>query len=332
MISRRCGSARKEWLTSRRDSSALNVTVHKTHVKCSRSAWHRYPKITKAKGSNNNDSIERPSSVFDDGGSARKREPLLSGIIMNRRSSLAFGSMTVCPCSFCRAHAYQNESKGHGNLFMKKIFASAMANGMEEYEAAIEPVKETIFSKLFQGEEGTSVRTLVEVGIGTGPNIKYYSNRSDLNVVGVDPNPYMKPYLYRNLDDNNFWGNRFEWKDGVAEALPFENGSVDAVVSTLVMCSVNDVYKSVSEIHRVLRPGGKLVFIEHVTAPPERFWLGVAQTLFDPLQQLLADNCHLRRNPLMAIHRTGFADLDFESFEVEGMSLISPHVSGIAVK
>lgn len=80
-----------------------------------------------------------------------------------------------------------------------------------------------------------------------------------------------------------------------AEALPFADGSFDAVVSTLTFCTIPDPVKALQEISRVLRPGGKFIFIEHIEAPKDTF-LYYQQELLDPLQALLADGCHLVRH------------------------------------
>ncbi|KAJ6801197.1 methyltransferase-like protein 7A [Iris pallida] len=80
----------------------------------------------------------------------------------------------------------------------------------------------------------------------------------------------------------------------VGEALPIEDNSVDAVIGTLVLCSVKDVGVALREVRRVLKPGGLYLFIEHVAAR-EGSLLRLMQSILDPLQQLLSDGCHLTR-------------------------------------
>lgn len=97
-----------------------------------------------------------------------------------------------------------------------------------------------------------------------------------------------------------------------------------------VLCSVPDVQKSVREMRRVLKPGGKLYFLEHVAANPEEPLLRAAQYFLTPVQQLLADGCHLNRDPLQSLTSAGFAKIESRRFKVPGMGIIAPHVSGIA--
>lgn len=82
----------------------------------------------------------------------------------------------------------------------------------------------------------------------------------------------------------------------------------------------------------MLRPGGCFAFLEHVFAPPERRLLRAAQTVLSPLQQALADGCHLTRDTLSQVERAGFAQVDADRFVVDGLSYLGPHVAGVAIK
>jgi len=104
---------------------------------------------------------------------------------------------------------------------------------------------------------------VLEIGPGAGPNLAYFSPH--IRWVGIEPNPFMHPYLRRQAERLN---RTVEIRDASAERVPLQDNSVDAVVSTLVLCSVKDVSGALQEILRVLRPGGRFVFIEHVAAPP----------------------------------------------------------------
>ena len=108
------------------------------------------------------------------------------------------------------------------------------------------------------------------------------------------------------------------------------------------MCSVDSVRRSLEEIHRVLKPGGRYIFTEHVAAPVDRPILTMAQQLADPLQRALAEGCHLRRDPGDDILETfGRDNVWFERFVLSAPSnddwlpphfLLSPHLIGVATK
>ncbi|KZV32038.1 methyltransferase-like protein 7B [Dorcoceras hygrometricum] len=173
----------------------------------------------------------------------------------------------------------------------EEFYASSMDKTMISYEAEIAGFKSQLFSSL-RGK----VDNILEIGIGTGPNLRYYADNPGINV---------------------------------AEALPVNDASVDAVVGTLVLCSVKDVTLALQEVRRVLKPGGYYIFVEHVAAKDGTV-LRFVQGVLDPLQQIVADGCHLTRNTGTYIARAGFTSLDINQASVSTLSIISPHVYGIA--
>src|SRR5687768_16664229 len=134
------------------------------------------------------------------------------------------------------------------------LFAKAMAQVDTTHDVLIAPYKERLLADL-HGD-------LLEIGPGGGPNFSYYA--PDVRWVGVEPNPYMVGSLRAAAAAR---GRTIDLRTGYTESLPADDQSMDAVVSTLVLCSVRDLSTSLAEIRRVLRPGGKYVFIEHVAAP-----------------------------------------------------------------
>ena len=139
-------------------------------------------------------------------------------------------------------------------------FARTMENGMADYELHMRAVKDELFGNLskFHDPRGT----LVEIGMGTGPNMRYYEG---LNVVGVEPNEESHVYAYENATKAGV--KSLECVKGFGEALPLPDASVDTVVSTLVMCTVDDIEATLAEVRRVLKPGGAYIFLDHVAAP-----------------------------------------------------------------
>src|SRR5215475_7090586 len=103
---------------------------------------------------------------------------------------------------------------------------------------------------------------VVEIGAGTGLNIAHYSDAVD-DLTLTEPEPGMRRKLTRRLERH---GRAAQILDAPAERLPLADASVDTVVSTLVLCTVDDPEAALREIARVLRPDGQFLFIEHVRA------------------------------------------------------------------
>ena len=101
---------------------------------------------------------------------------------------------------------------------------------------------------------------VLEIGGGTGANLGFYSDRVEKLTV-TEPEAPMAKRLARHLKERELPAQLVK---APAEELPFEDGSFDVAVSTLVLCTVRDPVRALSEIERVLRPGGNLLFLEHV--------------------------------------------------------------------
>jgi ubiquinone/menaquinone biosynthesis C-methylase UbiE len=199
----------------------------------------------------------------------------------------------------------------------KRLFARMMANSGREYDASVDERKR----RLFSGLSGS----ILEIGPGAGPNLAYYS--PDIHWLGVETNPAMLPYLKQEA---RRLGTAIELRDGGPEILPADSASMDAVVSTHVLCSVPDLTKTLQEILRVLKPGGKFAFIEHVAAPRGTS-LRRVQRLVRPVWQLLGDGCHLDRETWLEIEQAGFSQVQVEHF-LEEVPIVSPHIAGFAIK
>lgn len=117
----------------------------------------------------------------------------------------------------------------------------------------------------------------------------------------------------------------------VGEAIPLNDASVDAVVGTLVLCSVEEVGQTLQEVKRVLKPGGLYLFVEHVAAKDGTI-LRLLQSALDPLQQTVADGCHLSRDTGKEILKAGFSSVDLSMAFLSNALIINPHVYGIASK
>ncbi len=172
---------------------------------------------------------------------------------------------------------------------------------------------------------GELAGTLIEIGAGTGANLPYL--KSGVRWFGVEPNPAMRRYVEHKARQ---LGVNAQLVEGRAERLPLASASADAVISTLVLCGVADQRAVLEEILRVLKPGGRFVFLEHVAAEP-----GTAtrrrQRLIRPVWSLLADGCRPDRETWRAIESTGFAHLEYERFRLP-LPIAGPHIAGVAIK
>jgi len=242
----------------------------------------------------------------------------LADFALGRRTVLL--SSLPCGCLACSA-------AGPRNQWRDSFFANAMNTGMGEYEELLRPVKAPLFDRVLKAD--ARPQTVVELGIGTAPNLKYYPTDQDINIVGVDPNAAMAPFAYDTASRLGYPENNFSVVEGVAEKLPLPDDSVDVVVGTLVLCSVPDVPAALAEVRRVLKPGGKYVFIEHVAAPSGTF-IRAMQTVFNPLQIALADGCHLTRDTAASIQSANFQQVELDHFVVPELSIIGPHIAGVA--
>ncbi len=207
--------------------------------------------------------------------------------------------------------------KAQKDGWYSRVFAWALPKIAGKHSQLIEPWKIKLFSSL-RG-------TVLEIGPGSGANLRYFP--AGIRLIGIEPNPYMHPQLLKEAER---LGVRVELHTGVSEDLPVEPASVDAVVSSLVLCSVTDLEKTLAETLRVLRPGGKFVFVEHVGAKRGSL-LRLEQDLVRPLWKVVGDGCNPNRDVLEAIEKAGFARVEAESFSVPG-PVVSPHLAGVAYK
>lgn len=167
--------------------------------------------------------------------------------------------------------------------------------------------------------------TVVEIGPGTGLNLAFLAD--DVRWIGVEPNPFLHAPL-RAAAARRGW--TVELHHAAAERIAIPDASVDAVVSTLVLCSVRDVAAVLGETLRILKPGGCFVFLEHVAAP-RGTWLRRVQRLGRPISQCLGDGCQLDRETWRFIAAAGFAKVELEHFRLP-LPLNGPHIAGRAWK
>lgn len=212
-----------------------------------------------------------------------------------------------------------NQQPGKAPGFYQRLFAWLMAHGNAQYEVEIQSRKRVLFADL-RGK-------VLEIGPGTGPNLSYYPR--DIQWIGVEPNPYMHFYLKKEADRLGL--QAIDLRLATAEHLEVADNSMDAVVSTLVLCSVENLPIVLQEVNRVLKPGGRFLFLEHVAATQDS-QLRRLQNWLEPLWQAIADGCHPNRETWVALEEAGFERVDYEHFRANLPAIVSPQIVGVATK
>jgi ubiquinone/menaquinone biosynthesis C-methylase UbiE len=171
---------------------------------------------------------------------------------------------------------------------------------------------------------------VLEIGCGHGANFPHYPPEVT-ELVAVEPEEGLRDLAREQAERIDL---QVTVVDGRAESLPVESGSFDAVVSTLVLCSVQDQAKTLAETHRVLKPGGHLVCFEHVGSANRAIRLG--ERAFDAVIWSHAfGGCHTSRDTRAAIAAAGFDVRDLEPQRFPGLPFplsVSPHLIGAARK
>jgi ubiquinone/menaquinone biosynthesis C-methylase UbiE len=164
---------------------------------------------------------------------------------------------------------------------------------------------------------------VLDVGAGTGANLPYLRQAS--RVVAAEPDPAMRRRLAPKAAAAEA---PVEVEDSPAESLRYPDASFDAVVCTLVLCTVTDPDRALSEARRVLRPGGRLIVLEHVRGDGR---LARWQDRITPLWTRLAAGCHPGRDTRTAVERAGFTFVEVEEFQpMPGWMPVSQWLHGVA--
>jgi ubiquinone/menaquinone biosynthesis C-methylase UbiE len=175
--------------------------------------------------------------------------------------------------------------------------------------------------RLLAAAEGT----VVEIGAGTGLNFRHYP--AGVGVVATEPDPHMLKAARKAARRATA---RLTLRQAPAESLPLPDASVDTVVSTLVLCSVPDQAAALAEVTRVLRPGGRLLLVEHVRAADPA--AARRQDRREGFHVRFAGGCHPNRDTLRAIAAAGFDTAAVHRVTLPGTKVTSPGIEGAARK
>ena len=157
---------------------------------------------------------------------------------------------------------------------------------------------------------------VLEIGIGSGLNLPYYTERVSA-VVGVDPSVSLQAKARKRAQGLPF---AVEHIEASAEAMPLDDASVDTVVTTWSLCSIPDPIRALGEARRVLKPSGRLLFVEHGISPEARVarW----QHRLNGIWRCVSDGCNMNRKMDDIITRAGFAIETLDTGYMEGPKLL----------
>ena len=206
-------------------------------------------------------------------------------------------------------------------IFCAKIMKASEKDSEKFYKKR----KKRLFSKI----KNKSI--VLEIGPGTGINLSYYPR--GIKWIGIEPNQEMHKFLREKAQGI---GVNADLKEGISEKLEIKSNSVDYVISTLVLCSVNNLFDTLKEIKRVLKKGGKFIFIEHVAGKKGTLRCHIQKIMPLTPWRFFSNGCDPARNIEKAIKEAGFSRIEIENYMQKGKGIIhliaKPHISGLAVK
>ena len=178
--------------------------------------------------------------------------------------------------------------------------------------------KRKVFSQL-PGE-------VVEIGPGVGANFSYMP--PGCRLIAVEPNPYMHGGLQRRASRR---GIDIEIRSVAGDAIDLDDQSVDAVISSLLLCTVADPKQVLREIRRILRPGGRYAFVEHVAAPERTLLRSIQHAARRPWAWAF-EGCSCERDLGAVIRAAGFASVDIDQYRLRSPFLpANAQIAGTAI-
>jgi len=199
---------------------------------------------------------------------------------------------------------------------LNALFFSALDRYLDHL---LRPHKESVFRDL--------PSTVVELGPGVGANLRHLAPGTRL--IAVEPNPAMHARLRKRAARAQV---ELELHTTVAEGIDLPDESVDTVISSLVLCTVTDPAAVVEEVHRILRPGGRYAFLEHVAAPQHSALRRLQRSVRRPWGWFF-EGCSVERDLRAVIEDAGFAETVIEDYRLSGPFLpANTQIAGVARK
>ncbi len=176
------------------------------------------------------------------------------------------------------------------------LYASYIEPALVSFACSLPPIRAER-AKIIPQAAGA----VLEVGFGSGHNAPFYDAARVSRLIALEPSAPMRAKARQRVAALSM---PFVWLDLKAEEIPLDAQSVDTVVTTFSLCTIPDAARALAGVRRVLKPEGRLLFLEHGVAPDaavRRF-----QDRLDPLWGRIAGGCHLNRDPLGLVRAAGF--------------------------
>ena len=166
---------------------------------------------------------------------------------------------------------------------------------------------------------------VLEIGFGSGLNLPYFDSDKVRRIFGLEPSEGMRRKAQANVEAS---GLDVEFIDLPGEEIPLEPKSVDTVLVTFTLCSIDDASAALEGMRRVLKPGGKLLYCEHGAAPDGRVrrW----QDRLNPAWKRVSGGCNMNRDIPRLIESTGFRVTSDERMYIPGPKILSYNYWGMA--
>ena len=203
------------------------------------------------------------------------------------------------------------------------LWGRMFAAGYDTFQATME---RSFMGEVREDMLASATGRVLEIGSGTGVNLEHYPSSVE-ELVCTEPEEPMAKRLRRKAAAS---GLNVSVVHAQAEQLPFDDDSFDTAVATLVLCTVSDPARSLRELHRVLRPGGRLLFIEHVRSPDP----GLArwQDRLHPLWVRFGHGCHCNRPTLDTIEASPLRlEMHRRGRIPKAPPIVRPLLTGVAV-
>lgn len=170
-----------------------------------------------------------------------------------------------------------------------------------------------------------AIGNVLEIGVGSGLNLPLYNSTNIEKLTAIDPS--IETWEKRSFDINKL-PYKFEFVNGSAEDMPFNDAQFDTVVVTYSLCTIPDASKALKEMKRVLKPNGKLLFCEHGIAPDVN--IVRIQNTINPVWKRFAGGCNLNKNIPNLISNAGFKIAELKTMYIPGWKPFSFNYWGVA--